>query len=174
MSKSISYFAIEMDAKYYKKYYDKLNTHFQLLTALSILCFIPVWMYVESKSNGEEVVFISESIQLKIGLFSVLLTLILVGLWHYQYHRSLKSINVKEALLNRLNYYKRYFLTLIIKMTALSILISIVYFFIQADAMIAAYAILLVLISMNRLTFQRVARQLKMKGEEKAIFFGEK
>lgn len=163
-----------MDAKYYKKYYDKLNTHFQLLTALSILCFIPVWMYVESKSNGADEALFSESIQLKIGLFSVLLSLILVGLWHYQYHRSLNKINAKEVLIDRLNHYKRYFLTLIIKMTALSILISIFYLFIQADAMIAAYAILLVLISMNRLTFQRVARQLKMKGEEKALFFGEK
>ncbi len=162
-----------MDSKDYKSYYDKLNTHFQLFAALSILCFIPVWMYVESKSNDGEVVFLSEGIQLKIGLITVLLSLILVGIWHYQYHRSLNSIDVYEPLINRLNHYKRYFLTLIIKMTALSILISIAYLFVQADAMIAAYAIQLVLISMNRLTIQRVARQLKMKKEERAVFFGE-
>ncbi len=162
-----------MDSEFYKKFYDKLNTQFQLLAGLSILIFIPIWMYIESKSRAGETGIYPENIKLNLGLFSLILTLALVGLWHYQYHRALNKILISNDLLSRLNEYKRLFLTLIIKMTALSILICLTYFFIRADAMIASYAVLLVLISMNRLTYARIARQLKMNKEERNVFFGE-
>ncbi len=153
----------------YKSFYDKLNLRFQLMAGLSIFFFIPCWMYVESinseTGNGDL------STNQNIGLLYLLLTIALIAFWHYQFHKDCKKIEKQDDLDSRLEDFKRLFILLIFKMLLLSTLVSISYLFIRNDIMIGAYSFLLVMISMNRLTHQKVARNTKMSKEEREVFF---
>jgi divalent metal cation (Fe/Co/Zn/Cd) transporter len=156
----------------YKKFYDRLNTRHQLITGVTILIFVPIWMYVENMRRNESLqAFDAADWQQQTGLGSILLSILLVGIWHYQYHRAMKNIDSSISLPDKLQLYQKLFLNLIIRMAVWSVLIVILYYFLQSDALIAAYAIALVMMTMNRLTWQRIARQLRLSKEEREDFF---
>lgn len=160
-----------MDSDHLKRFYSQLNTQFLILAGVSILIFVPVWMYVEKLNREGAEHYLQPETESYIGISTLIIVLILISIWHFIYHRELNKISADEKMWLRLNSYKKAFLTLIIQMTSLSALVSFLYLFVRADAMIAGFAVCLVLISMNRITPQRIARQLRMKKEEKKEFF---
>lgn len=155
----------------YKKFYDRLNTRHQLITGITILIFVPIWMYVENLRQGDIPAFDAGDWQQQAGLGAILLSIVVIGLWHFQYHRAMKHIDTGLSLDEKLNLYQKNFLNLIIRLASWSLLMVVLYYFLQSDVLIAAYAIALVMITMNRLTWQRVARQLRLSGEEREDFF---
>jgi hypothetical protein len=155
----------------YKEYYNKLNLRFQLLNAAAIVVFVGSWMFTENKLQGiDNEIDISNS-QDQIGILVIFLSLIASGAFHYRFHKDLMQIDRVIVLKERLILYAKYFNAMIIRLFITSALISVLYFFIHSQALIAAFAFVLVLTTVNRLTYTKIARQLKMDKNEQDEFF---
>lgn len=141
------------------------------MNAIAILSFMAAWMTIENTMSEMDRSIRFTRFEDQLGISVLVLSIVLSVFISIQFRNSLERIDLNLDLKEKLGYYSNCFTQHIFKFLIGAMIISVLYFFFTSQILIAAFAIILVMMTINRLTYPRIARQLKLNKKEREEFF---
>lgn len=150
----------------YKKQFEKMNVKFQSLAASTIIVFMIAWLWMENTLQNVTEVSIDNAADRT--AFLVLAAVIIIGLWwQLVFRKSLNQIPKETRLSHKIENLDKALFALVLRYSILSYVISIVYVLLKSQVYIAIYALILVGITVNRVTMYSMASKLRLSKEER-------
>lgn len=147
-----------------KPFYDKLNLVFNAILAPPLLAF--VWAYLESTAGNLEPILDESSV----NTVNFIMPLVVFGLIitsFYLFRNRLSTIEPSKSLSQKL---EEYFTTCIVMYALLEfgLIISVVgYYLTLGNVFLGMFVVVLVFFSLHKPTPYRIAKNLRLKGDEK-------
>lgn len=151
-----------------KSNFRRLERNVLILTGLPLPIFAFAYLYTTSKS-----------MELDLPSFPELLNSVLMGLvvgllvvqWLH-FHRGIKKTRISNSSLDdRLHSYKKLTISRFWKLFAIGLMCGIGLLFYENPGYTIAYAVTLIYVSLGKPTPDRIAKLLRLKGEEKDLVY---
>jgi len=151
-----------------KSNFRRLERNVLILTGLPLPLFAFAYLYTTSRS-----------MELDLPLFPELLNSVMMGLvvgllvvqWLH-FHRGIKKTRVSTASLDdRLHNYKELTISRFWKLFAIGLMCGVGLLFYENPGYTIAYAVTLIYVSLGKPTPDRIAKLLRLKGEEKDLVY---
>lgn len=151
-----------------KSNFRKLERNVLILTVLPLPLFAFAYLYTTSRSMELDLPSFPE-------LFNSVMMGLVVGLlvvqW-LQFHRGIKKARVSgESLENKIHSYKELTISRFWKLFAIGLICGVGLLFYENPGYTIAYAVTLIYVSLGKPTPDRIAKLLRLKGEEKDLVY---
>jgi len=153
------------------EYYRKINTYYYTIVLLPLSLFAVKYIQLYAVfNNGGKV--LREKMLSTSAMSTFVFSLLLIAVIQWMYLSDLKSKFIDKKPVEKLEIYKKVFLKYTIILQSYALLIVVLLYAIDFPILAVVYGIILVISSMQRPSYLRIFRKVKLTKDEKMSFLG--